>query len=51
MFTFFYADFFTSCRYLDTMLWLENTDSVTREESKDFFLATLTLSIINFEYI
>ena len=30
------------------MVWRKNTDSVTNEESKDFFLATLTPSIINF---
>ena len=48
MLTFFYAGFFTSFRYLNTMVWRKNTDSVTNEESKDFFLATLTPSVINF---
>ena len=30
------------------MVWRKNTDSATNEESKDFFLATLTPSVINF---
>ena len=37
MFTYFYASFFTNFRQLNTMMWLENTDSVTLEESKGFF--------------
>ena len=32
---FFYACLFASFRYLNTMLLLENTDLVIREESKD----------------
>ena len=33
------------------MVWLDNTDPVTRNESSDFFLAKLTPSFINFKYI
>ena len=35
-------------RYLPLFLLRLDSDSVTNEESKDFFLATLTLSVINF---
>ena len=48
MLTFFYAGIFTAFRYLNTIVKFENTDSVTHEESKDFFLATLTPLMINF---
>ena len=37
MLIFFYAGHFTSFRYLNTMMCLENTDPVTREKSKDYF--------------
>ena len=51
MLTFFYAGVFTSFRYLNTMMWFENTDPFTREEKNDFFLATFTSSFYNFKYI
>ena len=50
MFTFLYADLFTSFKYLNTMALLVITNSVTREVSKNIFQATLTPSFINFDY-
>ena len=38
---FLHSDLFTSFRYLIAIVWLENTNPVTREESKDCFLVTL----------
>ena len=37
MLTFFYTRLFTSFRYLNTLVWLENTDPATRQESRLFF--------------
>ena len=41
MHTFFYARLFISFRNLNTIVSLENTDPVTREESKEYFPAEL----------
>ena len=40
MFAFFYERVFTNFRYLNEMVGIENTDPVTREESKYFFLTS-----------
>ena len=37
MFAFFYAGLPTGLTYLNTKVWLENTDHVIHEKPKDFF--------------
>ena len=43
MFFFFDAGLFSSFIYLATLVWLKNTDSDTREESKYFFASKIYL--------